>query len=242
MLSKLFDDKRMICVVLITWMATVICIFSSLGLMKTQFMSIGPSEKTFFMGLKLHTWGRWSLVAIFTFVSTAINDFVGDAIVPWIQNTVQDHKSRYIPYSPMVCWFITQCWAIYCCTMGIFSIYLLMSQVDFLIIRATADAIVNTYTTFKFLKGKKTNIQKYYEYNGPNNIHDFETDTECSSNTSMCRPVCKSEDCDNGYENSDECAPRVDARMAPLVEAACHAVMRDGCMRDGCAAGQPAVK
>lgn len=161
MISKFFDDKRLTCLILIVWLVIVLTIFSHMGIMQTQFMSFGPSASTEFMGIPLHSWPRWSCVAIFTFLSTAINDFVGDAVVPWIQNTVQDHKTRYIPYSKFTCWSITQCWSIYCCIMSIFSIYLLMSQIDFLIIRAFADTLVNSYTTYRFLRGKKKNMAKY---------------------------------------------------------------------------------
>lgn len=171
-LSRVFDDKRLTCVLLFVWLVIVLGIFSHLGVMQTQFMSFGPSEETFFMGVCLDSWYEWSWVALFTFLSTAINDFVGDAVVPWIQNTVQDHKSRYIPYSKLMCWLITQSWSLYCCVMSIFSIYLLMSQIDFLIIRALADGIVNTYTTYKFLRGKQLNPEKYEQW------YHRETDTE----------------------------------------------------------------
>ena len=46
--------------------------------------------------------------------------------------------------------------------MSIFSIGLLMSQIDFLLIRLLADLIVNTFTTFKFLKNKEHNSRLYY--------------------------------------------------------------------------------
>jgi hypothetical protein len=36
-----------------------------------------------------------------------------------------------------------------------------MSQIDFLLIRLVADLAVNTFTTFKFLKGKEVNIRMY---------------------------------------------------------------------------------
>lgn len=163
-ISAVFDDKRLTCVLLLGWMLTVLGVFSHLGIMQTQFMSFGPSPATFFMGVRLHTWWRWSCVAVFTFVSTTINDFVGDAVVPWIQNTIQDHKTRYIPYSKFTCWVITQSWSLYCCVMGVFSIYLLMSQIDFLVIRATADALVNTYTTYRFLRHKTPNAEKYAQW------------------------------------------------------------------------------
>ena len=37
-----------------------------------------------------------------------------------------------------------------------------MSQIDFLLIRLLADLIVNTFTTFKFLKNKEHNRRLYY--------------------------------------------------------------------------------
>jgi hypothetical protein len=46
--------------------------------------------------------------------------------------------------------------------MSIFSIGLLMSQIDFLLIRLLADLIVNSFTTFKFLKNKEYNKRLYY--------------------------------------------------------------------------------
>jgi hypothetical protein len=147
-----------------TWLVIVLSVFSHLGITNTQFMSFGPSSNTYFMGIKLDTWYAWNWVALFTFTSTAVNDFVGDSVVPWIQNTVQDHKTRYIPYSKFMCWLITQCWSFYCCAMSIFSIYLLMSQIDFLIIRAFADGLVNTYTTYKFLRGKQYDPSKYAQW------------------------------------------------------------------------------
>lgn len=160
-LSLFFDDKRLTCVLLSCWLAVFLTVFSHLGVMQTQLMSFGPSDNTFFMGVKLDSWYRWSLVAVFSFISTTINDFSGDSVVPWIQNTVQDHKTRYLPYSKWTCWAITQCWSLYVRIMGIFSIYLLMSQVDFLIISALADSLVNSYTTHRFLRGKTFNREKY---------------------------------------------------------------------------------
>lgn len=163
-LAALFDDKRLTCVLLMTWLVIVMSIFTHLGLAKTQFMSFGPSPATFFMGIRLDTWHRWSMVAVFTFLSTAINDFVSDAVVPWIQNTVQDHKTKYIPYRKLTCWGITQCWSLYCSVMSIFSIYLLMSQVDFLVIRTVTDGFVNAYTTSKFLRGKVHDAERYTQW------------------------------------------------------------------------------
>lgn len=163
-LTKVFDDKRLTSVVLIMWLVLIVGCFAHLGIMESDIVAFGPSEHTFFMGIAINSWYRWTWVAIFTFLTTAINDFVGDSIVPWIQNTVQDHKTLWIPYSKFTCWAITQAYAIYSCTMSIFAIYLLMSQLDFMIIRMIADSLVNAYTTYRFLHHKRTNPAKYAEW------------------------------------------------------------------------------
>ncbi len=164
MLSFIFDDKRIVIGILMTWLCTVLGVFSHLGIWNTSFMSMGPSEETEFMNIKLNTWFRWNCVAIFTFVNTTINDFASDAIGPWIQNTLQDHKTRYLPYSLLVCWYISQFWAVYCSIMSVFSLFLMLSQIDFLLIRAVADIIVNSYTTYKFIRDKRHNLHKYNEW------------------------------------------------------------------------------
>lgn len=166
-INLVFEDKRLTAVLVMTWLVVVLVTFWSLGVMQTQFVSFGPSPETFFMGICLHTWPRWAMVAVFTFISTAVNDFVGDALVPFITNAIQDHKTIFLPYSKFTCWAITQALSVYGCTMSIFSIYLLLSQLDFMLIRLAADSIVNMYTTYRFMKDKKVNAERYYRSQRP---------------------------------------------------------------------------
>ena len=102
------------------------------------------------------------MVACASFLSTCMNDFFSDSLGPFFINTIQDHKTKYLPYSKTTCYVILQLWSTYCCLMSIFSIGLLMSQIDFLLIRLLADLIVNSFTTFKFLKNKEYNKRLYY--------------------------------------------------------------------------------
>jgi hypothetical protein len=101
------------------------------------------------------------MVAGFTLVNTLINDFMSDALSPWIMNTITDHKTRYIPYSKGVCLLITQCWSVYCNIMGVFGLFLAMTQVDFVLIRMAADLTVNVYTNLKFMRNKVTCPKRY---------------------------------------------------------------------------------
>lgn len=162
-LDTLFDDKRIAIGVMMVWLVVVLIGFSSIGLLHSDFIRVGPSETTKIMSLTIRTWSDWTMVACASFLSSIVNDFFSDSLGPWFLNTVQDQKTRYLPYSKLTCYVILQLYATYCAFMSVFSVGLLMSQVDFLLIRLFADLLVNTYTTFKFLRGKEVNRRKYEE-------------------------------------------------------------------------------
>ena len=160
-MDKIFDDKRLAVAVLMVWLIIVMSLFKDIGLLDTSFMTFGPSVTAKFMGVVLDTWYKWSMVAGFTLVNTSINDFMSDAISPWILNTITDHKSKYIPYPKYICLGIAQLWAIYCNLMSVFGMFLAMTQIDFVVIRMLADLTVNTYTNLKFMRFKEYSAAKY---------------------------------------------------------------------------------
>lgn len=160
-MDKVFDDKRIAVCLLILWLIIVVSVFKDIGLLDTKFMSMGPSDKTVFMGLILDSWYKWSMVATFTFVNTSINDFMSDAISPWILNTITDHKTRFLPYRKSTCLLISQLWSIYCNVMSVFGLFLAMTQIDFVLIRMMADLLVNIYTNLRFMRNKVTCVERY---------------------------------------------------------------------------------
>jgi hypothetical protein len=160
-LNKFFDDKRVTMAGLCVWFAIVMVLFAWLGIFSTNYMQFGPNEHLVYLGMNLNTWSRWGAVFGFVVVSTAINDIAGDAISPWMQNCICDHKNRYIPYSKTTCLCISQLWAVYCSVMSIASIALVFSQFDLLIVRMLVDLVVNQYTTNRFLRNKVYNTGKY---------------------------------------------------------------------------------
>ena len=159
----MFDDKRLAVCVLMMWLVIVMTLFKDIGLLDTSFMSFGPSPTTKFMGVVLDTWYKWNMVAGFTLVNTSVNDFMSDAISPWLLNTITDHKSKYIPYPRYVCLLISQLWSIYCNLMSVFGMFLAMTQIDFVLIRMLADLTVNTYTNLKFMRFKEYSPDKYHD-------------------------------------------------------------------------------
>lgn len=163
LIDKLFDDKRCACLVLSLWLLLVVVMFYEIGILNGKFMTPGPSNDTIFMGAVINTWYKYSLVAIFTFVNTCVNDFMSDAISPWIINTITDHKSKYIPYPKWVCISISQMWSVYCNIMGIFNVFLALTQIDFVVIRTIADLCMSMYTNLKFLRHKVHDTERYKE-------------------------------------------------------------------------------
>ena len=160
-IDLVFDDKRIGCVVLSVWMAIVLTIFWEIGILHSKFMTLGPSDSTIFMNTPINTWYRYNLVALFTFVNTCINDFMSDSISPWILNTITDHKNKYIPYPKVVCIGISQFWSFYCNIMSIFNVFLSLTQIDFVLIRTSADLVMSVYTNVKFLRYKTHHPAKY---------------------------------------------------------------------------------
>ncbi|MDB0028562.1 hypothetical protein N9E76_00530 [bacterium] len=128
---------------------------------RSPFLNFGPSSKTELFGVKLDSWVKWWSVSIYTFISTAIAAFASDSIVPWITNTIQDHKTIYIPYNKITCLLVIQTFTFYAVTQSVIGLFVALSQVDFMLIRLLADFVVNHFTTFWFLKNKRVDIQKY---------------------------------------------------------------------------------
>ena len=160
-MDSIFDDKRVAVCVLMAWLALVMILFNDIGLLQTTFMAFGPSPTAKFMGAVLDTWYKWGMVAVFTLINTSVNDFMSDAISPWLLNTITDHKSKFIPYPKYVCLGISQLWSIYCNLMSVFGMFLAMTQIDFVLIRMLADLLVNTYTNLKFMRFKEYSPSKY---------------------------------------------------------------------------------
>ena len=162
MFQKLFNDKRILTVFIALW--SILCCVVFVGIMladESPFLNFGPSTQTKLFGVLLDSWSKWWLVAIYTFVSTAIAAFASDSVVPWITNTIQDHKTKYIPYHKVTCLLIIQTFTFYGVTQSVIGLFVALTQVDFMLIRLFADVIVNHFTTFWFLQYKIVDNKEY---------------------------------------------------------------------------------
>ena len=162
-LNRLFDDRRLIVTILMLWVLAVVVGFSHLGLLDTNYTTMGPSPHTVFMTITLDTWKKWSLVAIYTVISTCIGDFAGDSMSQFYLNIVQDPKTKYIPYQKFTCILITQFYTIYGSLMGVIRLHLILSRVDFVIIRLLTDLFTNVWTQSRMLQYKHYDPIRYTE-------------------------------------------------------------------------------
>lgn len=119
-----FDDKRYTTALMVGWGVLTCFIFWWLGAFHTHFMTFGPSDRTVFMGLVINDWYSWSALAAFSFVNTAINEFLSASLIPWFTNTIQDHKTHYLNYSQATCIHISNLYCLYGHLMSVFSIFL----------------------------------------------------------------------------------------------------------------------
>ena len=178
---SLFDDTLMICFFLLLWTclsSTVFCVIMIRD--GSNFLSIGPNNNNQLFGVKMDTWFKWWVTAIYTFVSTAIAAFSSDALCPFFTNVIEDHKTKHIPYSKFTCLMIVQIFTIYGVIMSVIGMFVALTQVDFMFIRICADLLVNAHTTYYFLRGKTVNAAKYNEWKNTNERRDkHKTATQC---------------------------------------------------------------
>ena len=173
LIDNAFDDKRVTIALISVWFCICLGGFTWLGIFGSEYMRVGPSPTLTYMGMPIDTMARYITVVGFVMISTAINDFASDAIGPWIQNTVMDHKSRTIPYSKFTIIFISQMWSLYCGVMSVASIALVFAQFDLIMVRLVVDLFVNQYTMGRFLTNKSHDPFRYHN----DYLNEDETDT-----------------------------------------------------------------
>ena len=166
-MNKVFDDHRILLVIMLGWLALVVGVFAEMGLFKSDFVHFGPSEDTVYVGIVLNTWHKWTAVAVFSALSSFFNDFANEALEPLFICVLRDPKQRYIPYQKWVCLLITQGFTVYASIMSLFALYTYFSQLDFVVIKMLVGLLVNQYSTRRYLRNKQyepIKFAKYYQH------------------------------------------------------------------------------
>jgi hypothetical protein len=202
----LFDNKMRLCAGLMLWTFASSSVFCFIMIQDgSTFLTVGPNPHNELLGVKMDTWFKWWVTAIYTFVSTAIAAFSSDALCPFFSNVIEDHKTKYIPYSKFNCLMMVQCFTIYGVIMSVIGMFVALTQVDFMIIRITADLVVNAHTTYYFLRGKEVDAERYDTWKEQCSVKAQQQ--RCASSSSLHKIV---ESCD---DDKDEC---MDSSSHPL--------------------------
>ena len=126
---NLFDNKLLICGLLLLWTVVSSSVFCAIMIQDgSNFLMIGPNERNQLFGVKMDSWFKWWVTAIYTFVSTAIAAFASDSLCPFFTNAIEDHKTKHIPYSKFTCLMMVQVFTIYGVIMSVIGMFVALTQ------------------------------------------------------------------------------------------------------------------
>jgi hypothetical protein len=162
--GRLFDNKYFICNLLLIWLFIVIVLFFWLGTKSIPFFTFGPSKHTQIIGLKIDTWGKWTGVVLLTATNTIFTEYVFDFLQPWIMTTVIDPKTINLPLPKQDMLYISVVCSVYRTIIQVVMMYIMLSQVDFLIVRVAADTLVTVVTTQHILQEKTFDPTGHFAY------------------------------------------------------------------------------
>lgn len=118
-------------------------------------INFGPSEDRFFMSIHINNWFKWTLFAILIMIDKFINSISVDIIGNWINNNLHNENIIKLKYSKITSYFISDVYSFYFNIRYIITLKLLISQIDYAILRAFTDVIATHYTVFLHIKNKK---------------------------------------------------------------------------------------
>lgn len=153
-LSRVFEDKRATCAVLMGWLVLVLCVFLSLGVLQSPFFRFGPSPSLHFMNVNIDTWAEWALLSAYCSLDTLVHSFGHDALVPWLTTVVIDPKSNTLPYSKPMCLFIVEAYYCYVHVSYVFKFFLSLTQFDFVLFSCLSDMGMKIYSYSAYMKHK----------------------------------------------------------------------------------------
>jgi hypothetical protein len=120
----------------------------------TKFFTFGPRDDLVILDVKINTGWRYSVVIIYTIISTVARTVLQEIVSPWLIQTVQNDKPKDAyarRYAQEVAigevvyrWFD---WFMY--------MHILMAQVDMMIVELIGNLMAVIYTTRMYLKPKE---------------------------------------------------------------------------------------
>jgi hypothetical protein len=155
MLSRVFDEKRLVAALFFLWSIIVLTIFACTGVLNSAFVRFGPAPHLKFLDYRVDTWSKWLCVATFSVVDSAIWQFAFEAIHPWEINTILDPKCKTLPYSKTICLMILESYYLHGVVLGPFMFWISLTQLDFVLLKGLATMLMRTYSHYQYIKDKE---------------------------------------------------------------------------------------
>jgi hypothetical protein len=155
-LRHAFVDMRYVLLVMVLWLMIICTVLCELGLLEnSRFVSFGPRPTLQFMHMTIDTPYKYGMLVLLIVAHTFITECLGDSLGPHMLNVVQDPKHLQLPHSHLLYYAITTVWCMYCSVSQLIVIFLVLAQLDLLLVRLGSELLANAMTTSIYLIGKK---------------------------------------------------------------------------------------
>ena len=152
-----FTDHRFCIAVLLVWLVVLLTCFVEFGGLEENSLvhiGFGPSDVLKFLGFRINSWSKWSVVVGFAALDTSINTWGIEIIWPWIQNNVYNFMHTQLTYTRPTTMAITNLFYTYQNIRNVFVVYLAFTQIDILLFRIAFDLFVTLATSWTYIRVK----------------------------------------------------------------------------------------
>lgn len=148
-------------VVNIIWYMIIISVFGGLGFLN-EYARFGPNSELKFLFTSIDTWTKWGFLFVFTVINKFIQIYVSDILYPWIVNNVQNKKISIYSYNKFTVIMLVDIYFITVTIGSFIGVYLVLTQLDFLLAVLFSQVAATTLTTWLYLR-KKTRYNEFLE-------------------------------------------------------------------------------
>lgn len=159
--QNLYRDPRVVSVVAVAWIVIcVVVLVVDRGVYNNQYLTwnFGPSDDLKIMGVNIDSWTRWIMVIVFVAIDAIISVWVAEVVYTWLNNNVYRHE---VPTQFGDRWatMIAVSLLIYTGFHAVILLFIMLSQVDILLISILIGAIATTVIVRGYLNAKHLDPQ-----------------------------------------------------------------------------------
>ncbi|KAJ4461134.1 hypothetical protein PAPYR_2592 [Paratrimastix pyriformis] len=153
--GELLMDVRVAISVSTIWVLGSFCFFSAIGFLKSHFFHFGPSDVCQFAGIPIDTWPKWVGLLFYCFIWQAVCAYANATIYPWMLSHVQNTTVFTLPFPKWACQLVVNGYWLFGWLSGLLSVFLVLTQFDFMLIHLAAQLVVSTITTANYMHPKR---------------------------------------------------------------------------------------